>query len=208
MLADQPFEGRDPRFVLLKEVGRGSVLVEGARLVSFDPDTDQIAREIMALLQTVERFASQKLLRDPPMVMKTALARFICSSIRSGMFAVPCGSRPSSARSHRSRHSLISDRCQTGLRQSEFPANREKNRDFVQKWVPARDFVANSLFMTVGCRTIPYEAKQGINSQKQGASFRQQGMAPDLKDLPDLRCRKATIVLWTRSMFSLCSRLN
>jgi hypothetical protein len=49
LLADQPFEGRDPRFVLLKEVGRGSVLVEGARLVSFDPDTDQIAREIVAL---------------------------------------------------------------------------------------------------------------------------------------------------------------
>ena len=64
MLADQPFEGRDPRFVLLKEVSRRSVLVEGARLVTFDPDTDQIAREIVALLQTVERFASQKLLRD------------------------------------------------------------------------------------------------------------------------------------------------
>jgi hypothetical protein len=37
----------------------------------------------------------------------------------------------------------------------EFPANREKNRDFVQKWVPALDFIVNSVFITVGCRIIP-----------------------------------------------------
>jgi NADPH:quinone reductase-like Zn-dependent oxidoreductase len=64
LLPDQPFEGGDPRLVLLKKVGRSGVLVEGAGLVSFDPDADQVARDIVAFFQTVERFASQILLRD------------------------------------------------------------------------------------------------------------------------------------------------
>jgi hypothetical protein len=37
----------------------------------------------------------------------------------------------------------------------EFPANREKNRDFVRKWVPAPDFIVDSVFITVGCWAIP-----------------------------------------------------
>jgi hypothetical protein len=44
---------------LLKEVGRRGVLVEGAGLIPIDPDADQIARDVVAFLQTVERFASQ-----------------------------------------------------------------------------------------------------------------------------------------------------
>ena len=95
MLADQPFEGRDPRFVLLKEVGRGSVLVEGARLVSFDPDTDQIAREIVALLQTVERFASQKLLRD--LTLKFDAVRAIPDHELSSFESPACRSNVKSA---------------------------------------------------------------------------------------------------------------
>jgi hypothetical protein len=88
LLADQPFEGRDPRFALLKKVGRGSILIEGAGLVSFDPDTDQIAREIVALLQTVERFASQKLLRD--LALKFDAVGYLTMSFRPSK-AQPAG---------------------------------------------------------------------------------------------------------------------
>jgi hypothetical protein len=95
LLADQPFEGRDPRFVLLKEVGRGSVLVEGARLVSFDPNTDQIAREIVAFLQTVERFASQKLLRD--LTLKFDAVRAIPDHELSSFESPACRSNVKSA---------------------------------------------------------------------------------------------------------------
>jgi hypothetical protein len=38
---------------------------------------------------------------------------------------------------------------------AKFPAIREKNRDFVQKWGSCLDFIANSVFITVGCRRIP-----------------------------------------------------
>ena len=64
MFADQPFEGGDPGFVLPKKVSRCSVLVEAASLVSFDPDADQIARDIVALLQAVKRVAGEKFLGD------------------------------------------------------------------------------------------------------------------------------------------------
>jgi hypothetical protein len=95
LLADQPFEGSDPRFVLLKKVGRGSVLIEGAGLVSFDPDTDQIAREIVALLQTVERFASQKLLRD--LALKFDAVRAIPDHELSSFESPACRSNVKSA---------------------------------------------------------------------------------------------------------------
>jgi hypothetical protein len=60
----QPFKGGDPGFVLLKEVGRRGVVVEGAGQIPFDPDANQIARDIVTFLQTVELIAGQKLLRD------------------------------------------------------------------------------------------------------------------------------------------------
>jgi hypothetical protein len=43
LLADQSFEGSDPRLVLLDQVGGGGIFVKGASLVSLDPDPDQIA---------------------------------------------------------------------------------------------------------------------------------------------------------------------
>jgi len=57
---------------LLEKVGCGGVLVEGDGLIPFNPDTDQIARDIVALRQTVERLAGQKL-RNPP--TRTAVTR-------------------------------------------------------------------------------------------------------------------------------------
>lgn len=42
LLADKPLEGCDPRFVFLDQVGGSSIVVEGAFLVSADPDTDQV----------------------------------------------------------------------------------------------------------------------------------------------------------------------
>jgi Aldo/keto reductase family len=56
---------------LLKEVGRRGVLVEGTGLISLDPDADQIARDVVAFLQTVKRIASQKLLNDLTLKLDT-----------------------------------------------------------------------------------------------------------------------------------------
>jgi hypothetical protein len=43
----------------------------------------------------------------------------------------------------------------------------------------------NQAVKTLAYMKIPYETKQGINSQKQGPVFRQQGSAPDF-DVADL----------------------
>ena len=43
MLADKPFQRRDPGFILLKKIGRGRVFVKGAGLVLLNPDPDQVA---------------------------------------------------------------------------------------------------------------------------------------------------------------------
>jgi hypothetical protein len=56
---------------LLKEIGRRGVLVEDAGLIPLDPDADQIARDVVAFLQTVERIASQKLLSDLTLKLDT-----------------------------------------------------------------------------------------------------------------------------------------
>jgi len=49
---------------LLEQIGSGRILVEDASLVSLDPRADQIARDVVALRQPMERFAGQKLLSD------------------------------------------------------------------------------------------------------------------------------------------------
>jgi hypothetical protein len=58
---DKPLEGSDPRFILLDHVGRLRFVVEGAFLVFADPDTDQIARDVVTLGQAIPR---DELLRD------------------------------------------------------------------------------------------------------------------------------------------------
>src|ERR1700722_12365925 len=67
----------------------------GARLVTFNPDTDQIAREIVALLQTVERLASQKLLRD--LTLKFDAVRAIPDHELSSFESPACRSNVKSA---------------------------------------------------------------------------------------------------------------
>ena len=47
LLADQAFECGDPRLVLLDQVGRVGIVVEGPRFVLLDPDTDQLAGNVM-----------------------------------------------------------------------------------------------------------------------------------------------------------------
>jgi hypothetical protein len=51
---DKPLEGSDPRFILLDHVGRLRFVVEGAFLVFADPDTDQIARDVVTLGQAMQ----------------------------------------------------------------------------------------------------------------------------------------------------------
>lgn len=51
---DKPLDGSDPRFILLDHVGRLRLVVEGAFLVFADPDTDQIARDVVTLGQATQ----------------------------------------------------------------------------------------------------------------------------------------------------------
>jgi len=61
---DKPLEGSDPRFILLDHVGRLRFVVEGAFLVFADPDTDQIARDVVTLGQAMQLLPRDELLRD------------------------------------------------------------------------------------------------------------------------------------------------
>jgi hypothetical protein len=64
LLADQPIKRSDPGFILLEKVGGGGVFVNGADLVSLNPETDQVPRDVTARRQAMERVAGAKLLRD------------------------------------------------------------------------------------------------------------------------------------------------
>jgi hypothetical protein len=50
--------------ILLEQIGGLDVLVEGARLILLNPDADQIAANIVALREPVQRLAGEKLLGD------------------------------------------------------------------------------------------------------------------------------------------------
>ena len=60
LLADEAFEGGDPRFVLFDQIGGDRIFVERAGLEPLDPDADQIARQVVALRQAVERLARER----------------------------------------------------------------------------------------------------------------------------------------------------
>jgi hypothetical protein len=49
---------------LLEQIGSGRILVEDASLVSLNPEADQIARDVEALRQPMERLAGEKLLSN------------------------------------------------------------------------------------------------------------------------------------------------
>ena len=64
MLADQPFQRRDPRFILLKKIRRGRVFVKGAGLVLLDPISDQVSTDVVALGEPMQGLAGQEFLSD------------------------------------------------------------------------------------------------------------------------------------------------
>ena len=49
LLADKPFQRREPRFILLKTIRRGRVFVKGAGLVLLNLDPDQVSTDVVAL---------------------------------------------------------------------------------------------------------------------------------------------------------------
>ena len=53
--ADQPLERGDPRLVFGQQLGRRHVLVERTGLRLLDPDPDQVARQVMASAERVQR---------------------------------------------------------------------------------------------------------------------------------------------------------
>jgi hypothetical protein len=53
--ADQALQGGDLRLVFLEKIGSSGILVEGAGFVFRHPDADQVARDVVALGETVER---------------------------------------------------------------------------------------------------------------------------------------------------------
>ena len=64
MLADKPFQRRDPGFILLKKIRRGRVFVKGAGLVLLDPDPDQVSTDVVALGEPMQGLAGQEFLSD------------------------------------------------------------------------------------------------------------------------------------------------
>src|SRR5580692_9806183 len=56
---------RVPRcFVLLKKIGRAGILIKGPSLKLLDPDSDQVARDVVAFGETVECLARNEVQRD------------------------------------------------------------------------------------------------------------------------------------------------
>ena len=64
MLADKPFQRRDPGFILLEQIGSGHVFVKGAGFVFLNPDPDQIAADVVALGEPMQGLAGQEFLSD------------------------------------------------------------------------------------------------------------------------------------------------
>lgn len=64
MLADKPFQRRDPGFVLLEQTGSGHVFVKRAGFVFLNPDPDQIAADVVALGEPMQGLAGQEFLSD------------------------------------------------------------------------------------------------------------------------------------------------
>ena len=67
---------------MLDEVGRSGIFVEGARLVPLNPDPDQIARNVVALRQTVQCLASKELLCDLTLKFD-AMGSVLCHGLSS-----------------------------------------------------------------------------------------------------------------------------
>jgi hypothetical protein len=64
LLADKPFQRREPRFILLKTIRRGRVFVKGAGLVLLNPDPDQVSTDVVALGEPMQGLAGQEFLND------------------------------------------------------------------------------------------------------------------------------------------------
>jgi hypothetical protein len=60
------FECRDLCFVFLKKISRSGVFIEGPCLKLPDPDSDEVARDVAAFGESVERLARHKFLGDLP----------------------------------------------------------------------------------------------------------------------------------------------
>ena len=58
--ADQPFQRRDPGFILLKKIRRGRVFVKDAGLVLLNPDPDQVSTDVVALGEPMQGLAGQE----------------------------------------------------------------------------------------------------------------------------------------------------
>jgi hypothetical protein len=64
--AHHPFQGGDPRLVFLEQVGCLHIVVQSTRFELADPDTDQLARDVVPLGQRVQRLAPDELLSNLP----------------------------------------------------------------------------------------------------------------------------------------------
>jgi hypothetical protein len=64
LLADQPFQRRDPGFILLKKIRRGCVFVKDAGLVLLDPNSDQVSTDVVALGEPMKGLAGQEFLSN------------------------------------------------------------------------------------------------------------------------------------------------
>jgi hypothetical protein len=60
--------------------------------------------------------------------------------------------------------------------EAKFPANREINRELLNFWLFSAIIAPNQRANSMSYNKIPYATEQGINSNKQGISFEEQGI--------------------------------
>jgi hypothetical protein len=92
------FECRDLCFVLLKKIGRAGILIKGPSLKLLDPDSDQVARDVVAFGETVECLARNEVQGDLSGAMHAGFAQFAAfdqdtvdnrASVAAGKLDVP-----------------------------------------------------------------------------------------------------------------------
>jgi hypothetical protein len=64
LLADKPFQRRDPGFILLKKIRRGRRLFKDAGLILLNPNSNQVSTDVVALGEPMQGLAGEEFLSD------------------------------------------------------------------------------------------------------------------------------------------------
>ena len=67
LASNKALEGGDARLVVREQLGRGSVFIQRTGLRLFDPDPDQVSRQIVATSESMQGLAGMILGNDLPL---------------------------------------------------------------------------------------------------------------------------------------------